>query len=73
VQAAADGNPRNIQISEVSMGGVSDKVLNTLLGFRSVRSYADDYVTQYDIQRFTIEDNKVLIESGAKNIPGVRP
>lgn len=73
VRPAPDGNPRNLEISEVSLGGVSDKVLNTLLGFRSVRSYADDYVTQYDIRRFTIEDNKVIIESGARNIPGVTP
>lgn len=73
VRAAPDRNPRNIEITEVSMGGVSDKVLNALLGFRSLRSYADQYATEYDIKSFTIEDNKVIIESGAKNIPGVTP
>jgi hypothetical protein len=71
VRAAADGNPRNIEITEVSMGGVSDKVLNALLGFRSLRSYADQYASEYDIRSLAIEDNKVIIENGGKSIPGV--
>jgi hypothetical protein len=72
VRSAADRNPRNIQITEVSLGGVSDKVLNALLGFRSLRSYADQYATDYDIKTFAIEDNKVIIENG-KPVPGVTP
>ena len=71
VRPAPDGNPRNLEITEVSLGGVSDKILNSLLGFRSLRSYADEYATQYDIRSFTIQDNKVIIESGGKPIPGV--
>ena len=71
VRAAPDRNPRNIEITEVSMGGVSDKVLNTLLGFRSLRSYADQYASEYDITSLAIEDNKVIIENGGKPIPGV--
>jgi hypothetical protein len=71
VRPSPDGNPRNLEITEVSLGGVSDKVLNSLLGFRSLRSYADEYATQYDIRSFTIQDNKVIIESGGKPIPGV--
>jgi hypothetical protein len=71
VRSAPDRNPRNIEITEVSMGGVSDKVLNTLLGFRSLRSYADQYASEYDITSFAIEDNKVIIENGGKTIPGV--
>jgi hypothetical protein len=73
VRPAPDRNPRNIEITEVSVGGVSDKILNTLLGFRSLRSYADEYATQYDIRSFAIEDNKVVIENGGKTIPGVTP
>src|SRR3954469_8814512 len=72
VRSAADRNPRNIQITEVSLGGVSDKILNSLLGFRSLRSYADEYAREYDIKSFAIEDNKVIIENG-KAIPGVTP
>jgi hypothetical protein len=71
VRAAADGNPRNIEITEVSMGGVSDKVLNALLGFRSLHSYADQYASEYDIRSLAIQDNKVIIENGGKSIPGV--
>jgi hypothetical protein len=71
VRSAPDRNPRNIEVTEVSLGGVSEKVLNTLLGFRSLRSYADQYATEYDITSFAIEDNKVIIESSGKPIPGV--
>src|ERR1041384_2227116 len=73
VRSAPDRNPRNIDITEVSVGGVSDKILNTLLGFRSLHSYADEYATEYDIRSFAIEDNKVVIENGGKTIPGVTP
>jgi hypothetical protein len=73
VRSAPDRNPRNIEITEVSLGGVSDKILNSLLGFRSLRSYADQYATEYDIKSLAIEDNKVIIESGGKPIPGVNP
>jgi hypothetical protein len=70
VRSSADRNPRNIEITEVSLGGVSEKVLNSLLGFRSLRSYADEYAREYDITSFAIEDNKVVIENG-RTIPGV--
>src|SRR4051812_38589780 len=72
VRSSPDRNPRNIEITEVSLGGVSNKVLNALLGFRSLRSYADQYATEYDITSFAIEDNKVIIENG-RAIPGVTP
>ena len=70
VRSAPDRNPRNIQITEVSLGGVSEKILNSLLGFRSLRSYADQYATEYEITSFAIEDNKVIIEN-SRAIPGV--
>ena len=72
VKSSPDRNPRNVEITEVALGGFSDKILNTLLGFRSLRSYADEYATEYDIKSFAIEDNKVVIENGGKTIPGVR-
>jgi hypothetical protein len=71
VRSAPDHNPRNIEVTEVSLGGVSEKILNSLLGFRSLRSYADQYATEYNITNFAIEDNKVIIENGGKPIPGV--
>jgi hypothetical protein len=70
VRSSPDKNPRNIEITEVSMGGVSEKVLNSLLGFRSLRSYADQYANEYDITSFAIEDNKVIIEN-RRAIPGI--
>jgi hypothetical protein len=70
-RAAADGNPRNLEITEVSMGGVSEKVLNTLLGFRSLRSYVDQYASEYNITSLKIENNTVIIEHGGGSIPGV--
>src|SRR6266404_3356135 len=71
VRSAPDRNPRNIEVTEVSLGGVSERVLNSLLGFRSLRSYADQYATEYDITSFAIEDNKVIIENGGTPIPDV--
>jgi hypothetical protein len=70
-RAAPDGNPRNLEITEVSLGGVSEKVLNTLLGFRSLRSYVDQYASEYDVTRLAIENNTVTIEHGGRPIPGV--
>ena len=70
VRSAPDRNPRNIEITEVSLGGVSEKALNALLGFRSLRSYADQYATEYEITSLAIEDNKVIIEN-RRDIPGV--
>jgi hypothetical protein len=71
VRSSPDRDPRNIQITEVSLGGVSDKVLNALLGFRSLRSYADQYASENDIRSFAIEDNKVIIENGGRPVPGI--
>jgi hypothetical protein len=70
-RAAADGNPRNLEVTEVSMGGVSEKVLNALLGFRSLHSYADQYASEYAISSLKIENNTVIIEHGGGQIPGV--
>jgi hypothetical protein len=70
-RAAADGNPRNLEVTEVSLGGVSEKVLNALLGFRSLRSYVDQYASEYDVRRLTIENDTVMIEHGGGPIPGV--
>jgi hypothetical protein len=70
-RAAPDGNPRNLEVTEVSLGGVSEKVLNALLGFRSLRSYVDQYASEYDISRLSIENNTVIIEHGGRPIPGV--
>ena len=66
-----DGNPRNLEVTEVSLGGVSEKVLNALLGFRSLRSYVDQYASEYDITHLSIENNTVIIEHGGRPIPGV--
>jgi hypothetical protein len=72
IKPAPDGDPRNAEITEVSAGGVSDKVLNTLLGFRSLRSYADQYASDWGVTKFTIENNVVIIENGGRTIPGMR-
>jgi hypothetical protein len=63
VRPSPDGNPRNLQITQMSLGGVPDSVLNSLLGSRSTRSYVDQFATQYGITSFTIEGNKVILET----------
>jgi hypothetical protein len=61
----ADGNPRNLQITQMSLGGMPDSVLKALLGSRSVGSYVDEFVRQYNVTRLTIENNKAVIETSA--------
>ena len=61
VHAPADRNPRNLQISSVS--GLPDGVVNSLLGTRSVQSHVDEFVTEHGITSFTIENNRVILET----------
>jgi hypothetical protein len=63
VRAPADHNPRNLQVTQMSMTGVPDGVLNSLLGTHSVQSYVDGFVTEHGISSFTIENNKVILEA----------
>ena len=65
VRASPDRNPRNLQITQMSMSGVPNGVLNSLLGARSVLSYVDEYASEYGIATFTIEGNKVILETNA--------
>jgi hypothetical protein len=63
VRASPDHNPRNLQITQMSMTGVPDGVVNSLLGSHTVNGYVDEYATQYGITSFTIENNKVILET----------
>jgi hypothetical protein len=63
VRAPADHNPRNLQISQMSFTGVPDGVLSTLLGSHSMQSYVDEFATEHSITSFTIENNKVILET----------
>jgi hypothetical protein len=65
IPSPADGNPRNLQVTQMSLGGMPETVLKTLLGSRSVGSYVDEFVTQYNVTRLTIENNKAIIEATA--------
>lgn len=65
VPPPADGNPRNLQVTQMSLGGMPDSVLKALFGSRSVGSYVDEFVRQYNVTRLTIENNKAIIETTA--------
>lgn len=62
VRASPDRNPRNLQITKVSLTGVPDAVLNTLMGSHSVHSYVDEFVSEHGVTSMTIENNKVILE-----------
>jgi hypothetical protein len=62
VRASPDRNPRNLQITQVSLTGVPDAVVNTLLGSHSLNSYVDEFASKYGIMSLTIENNKVILE-----------
>ena len=63
VRASPDRNPRNLQITQMSMTGVPDGVLNSLLGSHSIQSHVDQFASEYGITTFTIENNKVILET----------
>ena len=63
VRAPPDRNPRNLQITQMSLTGVPDGVVNTLLGAHSVQSYVDEFASEHGITTFTIENNKVILET----------
>lgn len=65
VHASADRDPRNVQVTQISLSGVDvpEAVLKALLGTRSLRSYVDEYASAYGISTLTIEGNKVVIET----------
>ena len=63
VRAAPDRNPRNLQITQGSLTGVPDSVLNSLMGTHSIHSYVDEFASRHGITSFTIENNKVILET----------
>jgi len=63
VHAPPDRNPRNLQITQMSMTGLPDGVVNSLLGSRSVQSYVDEFASEHGITSFTIENNRVILET----------
>jgi hypothetical protein len=63
VRASPDRNPRNLQITQGSLTGVPDGVLNSLLGTHSLHSYVDEFASTHGITSFTIENNKVILET----------
>jgi cytoskeletal protein RodZ len=63
VRASPDRNPQNLQITQMSLTGVPEGVLKMLLGARSLHSYADEFANEHGIATFTIEDNKVILET----------
>jgi len=67
VRPGGDRNPKNLEVTQVSLtgGAASEAVLKALLGTRSVRSYVEEYSDEYGISMFTIEDNKIIIETSS--------
>jgi hypothetical protein len=66
VTASPDGDPWRIHVTKTSLSGVDvpEKMLNLLLGARSLRSYMDQYVGEYDVSKVYIIDNKAVLETG---------
>ena len=62
VRPSPDRSPRNLQITQMSLGGVPDGMLRALLGSHSAQSYVDGFVSEHGITSFTIENNKVILE-----------
>jgi cytoskeletal protein RodZ len=69
VRAAPNGDLNQIQISASSQRGVKvpARLLNALLGAKSVHGWVDPYINQYrreyEVSSFKIMDNKVVLEA----------
>ena len=66
VTASPDGDPWKIRVTKTSLSGVDipEKMLNSLVGARSLRSYIDRYAGEYDVSKVYIIDNKAVLETG---------
>jgi hypothetical protein len=66
VTASSDGDPWKIHVTKTSLSGVGvpEKMLNLLLGVRSLRGYIDQYAGEYDVSKVYIIDNKAVLETG---------
>jgi hypothetical protein len=66
VTASPDGDPSEIHVTNTSLSGVDvpEKMLNLLLGVRSLRGYIDQYAGEYDVSKVYIIDNKAVLETG---------
>lgn len=62
VRPSPDRNPRNLQITQISLLGIPEGMVNRLMGSHSAQSYVDDFVSKHGITSFTIENNKVILE-----------
>jgi hypothetical protein len=50
----------------MSFTGVPDGMLSTLLGSHSMQSYVDEFAGEHGITSFTIENNKVILETSGR-------
>lgn len=63
VSASPDRDPRKLQVTQMSLGGVPDSVLHSLLGSHSIQGYVDEFASEHNITSFTIENNKAILET----------
>ncbi len=69
VRSSPDGDPRKVEITTTSLRGVQvpERVLNALLGFRTLRGYLDGYIntygTEYGVSKLQIANGRVLLEA----------
>ncbi len=69
VRSGPNGDPSNIQITTKALGGIQmpGRILNYLLGAHSLRGYVDSYVNEYrndyDVTKFEIVGNKVIVQA----------
>ena len=62
VRAAADGSPNGLQIRQVSLMGIPEGMVKSLMGSHSPQSYISEFAGKYGITSLTIENNKVILE-----------
>ena len=63
VRSSPDHSPRNLQISGVSLAGMPDAMVNSLISAYPAQRYVDEFVSKYGITSCTIENGRVILET----------
>ncbi len=65
VAASPDGDPRKLRVTESSLGGIDvpERILNYLIGSKSLHGYIEQYAGEYNVSSCKIIDNKVVLET----------
>lgn len=69
VHSSPDRDPLKLKIEKLTVSGkaIPESALNVIFSGRSLTSYLQQYINEYGVTGFAIENNTVVLESGTKS------